>query len=121
MAVSDDGVFWQVGSSATLGTTTVFAGNILADQSVTLNTAASILCGRAIALNAAVTMDTNTISNDCSGAGALGSGRNDYGSGGFSGGQTPVSAVPEPSTYAMLLAGLGLLGFAAYRRKNLEA
>ncbi len=32
---SDTGIFWQVGSSATLGTSTVFAGNILADQSVT--------------------------------------------------------------------------------------
>lgn len=31
---------------------------------------------------------------------------------------TGVSAVPEPETYAMLLAGLGLIGFIAYRRKN---
>ena len=64
MAVQIAACIWQVGSSATLGTSTVFAGNILADQSITLNTTADILCGRAIALNAAVTMDTNTISND---------------------------------------------------------
>ncbi len=54
-------VFWQVGSSATLGTTTAFAGSILADQSITLNTGAS-LDGRALALNAAVTLDTNAVS-----------------------------------------------------------
>ena len=42
---ANNGVYWQVGSSATLGTSTMFAGNILADQSVTLNTSASILCG----------------------------------------------------------------------------
>ena len=55
-------VFWQVGSSATLGTDTAFAGNILALTSITLNTGASV-SGRALARNGAVTMDTNTISD----------------------------------------------------------
>ena len=54
-------VFWQVGSSATLGTTTSFRGNILALTSITLNTGATIVDGRALARNAAVTLDTNTI------------------------------------------------------------
>lgn len=53
-------VFWQVGSSATLGTTSVFKGNILADQSITLNTGAT-LDGRALTRIAAVTLDSNTI------------------------------------------------------------
>ena len=53
-------IFWQAGSSATLGTTTAFWGNILADQSITLNTGAT-LNGRALAQNAAVTLDTNRI------------------------------------------------------------
>ena len=54
-------VFWQVGSSATLGTDTVFAGNILALTSITLDTGAQME-GRALARNGAVTMDTNNIS-----------------------------------------------------------
>ncbi len=62
---TDNGVFWQVGSSATLGTSTAFEGNILALASVTLNTTATILCGRALAQTGAVTMDTNVISNVC--------------------------------------------------------
>jgi hypothetical protein len=53
-------VFWQVGSSATLGTTTNFAGSILATASVTLNTGATVN-GRVLALGGAVTMDDNTI------------------------------------------------------------
>ena len=53
-------VYWQVGSSATLGTGTSFFGSILADQSITLNTGAG-LYGRALALNAAVTLDNNAI------------------------------------------------------------
>lgn len=53
-------VFWQVGSSATLGTGTVFRGNILALTSIALTTGASIE-GRALARNGQVTMDTNTI------------------------------------------------------------
>ncbi len=115
---ANNGVYWQVGSSATLGTSSIFAGNIIADQSVTLTTSADILCGRAIALNGAVTMDSNTISNNCFGQGSLGGGRSDYGSGGFSGGEgVLVSAIPEPETYSMMLAGIGLLGFMARRRK----
>ena len=53
-------VFWQVGSSATLGTTTSFAGNILALTSITLTTGASVT-GRTLARNGAVTLDTNTV------------------------------------------------------------
>jgi type VI secretion system secreted protein VgrG len=56
-------VFWEIGSSATLGTGSIFKGNILANQSITLTTGAN-LEGRAIALNAAVTMDTNTINSN---------------------------------------------------------
>lgn len=52
-------VFWQVGSSATLGTTTSFLGNILALTSITLNTGAKVT-GRTLARNGAVTLDTNT-------------------------------------------------------------
>jgi len=59
---SDCNVFWQVGSSATLGTTTAFKGNILALASITLNTSANIDSGRALARNGAVTMDTNDVS-----------------------------------------------------------
>jgi outer membrane autotransporter protein len=55
-------VFWRVGSSATLGTTTSFAGDLLALTSITLNTGATITCGAAWAETGAVTLDTNTIS-----------------------------------------------------------
>ncbi|GAC1620973.1 MAG: hypothetical protein NVS4B4_06140 [Bradyrhizobium sp.] len=54
-------VFWRIGSSATLGTTTSFAGDILATASITLNTGANIACGSAWALTGAVTLDTNRI------------------------------------------------------------
>src|ERR1700726_5078131 len=53
-------IFWQVGSSATLGTNSIFKGTIMALQSVTLDTGAS-LTGRALARNSAVTLDSNPI------------------------------------------------------------
>jgi Ice-binding-like len=109
---TNDTVFWQVGSSATLGTTTAFYGSLIADQSVTLTTGATINCGRAIALNAAVTMDTNTVDT---------------------GNCVTSTTTPEPATLSLvstgaiaagatawdsMLAGLGLAGtFAAVRRR----
>ena len=53
-------IFWIVGTSATLGTTSVFYGNILAQASITLNTGA-VLNGRALTQVAAVSLDASTI------------------------------------------------------------
>lgn len=53
-------IFWQVGSSATFGTTSVFKGTVMAMQSITFNTGA-ILDGRGLARTGAVTMAGNTI------------------------------------------------------------
>ena len=56
-----DNVFWQVGSSATIGDGSVIYGSIVADQSITMDTGAS-LGGNALALTGAVTLDDNAIS-----------------------------------------------------------
>lgn len=82
-----DNVFWQVGSSAIIGTYSVFMGTIMADQSITMNTGAT-LEGRALAQIAAVSLDGNTIT---------------------------IAAVPEPG--AMLLLGFGLAILFAFRRR----
>jgi Ice-binding-like len=95
-------VFWQIGSSATLGTGTSLAGTIAALTSITLNTGAS-LSGRALARNGAVTLDDNNVAV-CSGGVGL---------------PPPVAAVPALSTWAVVaLIGLLLLfALAAMRRK----
>jgi hypothetical protein len=53
-------VFWQVGSSATLGTGTSFVGTVMASATITANTAATIH-GRLLASTGAVNLHTNTI------------------------------------------------------------
>ncbi len=53
-------VFWQIGSSATLGTGTAFQGSLLALTSITLNSGATVQ-GRALARNGAVTLDNNVL------------------------------------------------------------
>jgi len=99
----DSGLYWLVGSSATLGTGTLFAGSILALTSITLNTGAAIDNGRALALNGAVTLDDNLI--DASNP-----------NGGFGAGGSGLTPVPEAGTYG--LAGSCLLLFAAWRRQT---
>lgn len=133
-AGSGAGVFWNVGSSATLDTTTSFEGNILALTSITLNTGATIGCGRALADTGAVTMDQNTINAiTCAGTGEEGSnglsgGGLDFVPGGGTGGSVvdtgtgtvvsvPGNVVPAPGTLA--LVGLGLVGLLGSRRKSL--
>jgi hypothetical protein len=53
-------VFWLVGSSATLGTYSILRGNVLALTSITVTTGVTV-DGRALARNAAVTLDSDTI------------------------------------------------------------
>jgi hypothetical protein len=92
-------VAWQIGSSATLGTTTSFIGNLIALSSISLNTGANII-GRALARNGAVTLDTNNISMASCGVG--------------------LPPVPALSTWAVIvLVGLlALAGFATLRMRR---
>ena len=86
-------VFWQVGSSATLGTGTDFEGHILALTSITMNTGAFMLDGSALAINGAVTLDTNSVTN-C------------------------ISAVPEPATMVLILVGGAVIGLPALWKRR---
>ena len=105
-------VNFQIGSSATLGTTTNFAGNILALTSITLTTGAN-LRGRALARNGAVTLDSNLSVGGCPAAAA------------FPGGPIPapgagtIVSVPTLQEWALILLALMLAGFGGWhvRRK----
>ena len=94
-SADDCNVFWQVGSSATLGVGTTFTGHILALTSITLNTNATIRDGSALARNGAVTLNSNTITTCV----------------------TPTDSVPEPSSHAMFGAA-GLFAIITRRRRR---
>ena len=99
-------VFWQVGSSATIGSGTTFQGNILALTSITLVGNTSIAPGRALAINGAVTMDTNNASttqqliitaNDQSGVYGTTPATPTLSYSGFVNGDTPASLTTQPA------------------------
>ena len=91
-------VFWQVGSSATLGTSSVFSGNILAQASISLGTGA-ILQGRALARTGAVTLLSNTMN-------APGSG--------------PPPPTPAPSSLILISTALICVGIYQARDRLLK-
>lgn len=123
------GVFWNVGSSATIDVNTNFLGNILALESITMNTSATDLCGRALAKTGAVTLDQNSLSGICSGMleGSYGL-SNGFDVTSWDDGTTTVAALPfapvNPTPTAVpvpataLLFGLGIAGLMATRRTS---
>ncbi len=120
-------VYWQVGESATLGTSTAFIGNLMALTSITATTGASVN-GRLLARNGAVTLDTNRITrSQCAappgnpggpgpGGGTGGPGTGTGGPGG--GGTTPVSSAPDRSGPAIGILRLPGLRQPPARRRG---
>jgi hypothetical protein len=91
----ESNVFWQVGSSATLGAGTAFIGNILAYADITLVTGSS-LQGNALAIHGAVTLDSNAVTSPPVVAG--GGGRPS----GAHGTLTPPDGAPDADAFARL-------------------
>lgn len=115
---ADNGLFWQVGSSATLGTSSSFLGNIVALTSITLNTDATDDCGRLLARNGAVTLDDNVVSIGCNGKHFGKDVTNESGSNGLSGGLSGGGTSNTPESGTLLLVGCGMFCIAFPRRSS---
>jgi hypothetical protein len=117
-------VFWQVGSSTTIGTNASFVGTVMSMQSITLKTGANVV-GRALARNGAVTLDRNTITRPTSCTASAGSQVTKVPSGAVSTGDGSTSGGGNSSlgllTGVLVFAGLGGATFVATRRRRLNS
>jgi hypothetical protein len=95
-------VFWQIGSSATLGTSSTFAGDILALSSISLGTG-TVLNGRALARNGAVTLLSNPITSPAGPGGP------------------PPQPTPAPSTLILGATALACIGIYQTRERLFKA
>ena len=142
---SGDGVYWLIGSQATLGDSTIFEGNIIAGKDIVLDPSAQIQCGRAIsntqvtmagktAINPTNLVAINSIPSGCAGGfeggyDIIGANYMLVDNGAFEaiptgGGVSSPSglALPEPSTFPVFGGGLlGFLALAIRRRRVLLA
>ena len=122
------GIYWEVGSQATLGVNTEFQGNILAGSAVVFDVGAQDTCGRAFA-DTSVTFAgdnpaaqggrANVVSNTCT-----------QSTSGFNGGVIspggsvipgPPVATPEPGTLVLLSSGLFGMVFLTFRKSRVSS
>jgi hypothetical protein len=109
-SVANYGLFWQIGTAATIGAGTTLEGNFLGGTTYTFDTGATILHGRALAgATGTIGLASNTINFIAADSGY---------SGGlaFSGSGSAISAVPEPTTYALLAGVMALAAVIVGRR-----
>jgi len=122
------GVYFEVGSQATLGDNSTLIGNVLAGTKVAFDPGAEITCGRAFTDTPAGTDVTFAGNNPASTVGVINkvSDTCTQSSSGFNGGVivTPpgggpgIVAAPEPGTFVLLLAGLLAIGLLMYRKPS---
>lgn len=117
-------VFWQIGSSATLGTGSTFVGTVMAMSSITVTTGTTVV-GRVLARNAAVTLDTANIIRPTSCAASASTQVTKVPSGGVSTGDGSTSGSGSGSlgllTGVLAFAGFGSAAFVATRRRRAKA
>jgi hypothetical protein len=121
------GVYFEVGSQATLDTDAIIQGNILAGTAIVFDPGAQITCGRAFAesevsfagVDTSNGMESEVVSSNCSSISSTG-----FNGGTISAGMVvpgPEVSVPEPGTFALLSLGLLAIVFLAFRKRPVSS